>query len=211
MSWVVSKVIALRRLLLFTDLTILSFSRGMLYVCSELLLVDIIVIHRLKFLFQLLFVTTLILKRSCFNFKGHRILALTEDIEAVIDRLVFCSTHPDEPIKFYCSQCDEAICNTCHVVKHKAHDIVTVDDALSKMIPQLTDQVKLIQERSCFIEKNIQKLDKNLDEVKKNFSTCRNSIDKEIEERIAKLRKQQKKLKQELTEEEEKQVLIQGW
>ena len=161
--------------------------------------------------FQLLFVTTLILKQSCFNLKGHRILALTEDTEAVIDHLVFCSTHPDEPIKFYCSQCDEAICTTCHVAKHKAHDIVTVDDALSKMIPELTNQVRLIQERSCLVENNIKKLNNNLDEVEKNFSTCSNNIDKEIEERFAKLRDQQMKLKQELTEEKEKQVHKQGW
>ena len=155
--------------------------------------------------------TTLVLKQSCFNFTGHRILALTEDTESVIDRLVFCSTHSDEPIKFYCNQCDEAICITCHVVNHRAHDIVTVDDALSKMIPELTNQVKLIQERSCLVENNIQELDKNLDEVEKSFSTCSNSIDKEIEERMVKLREQQKKLKQQLTEEKEKQVHIQGW
>ena len=81
-----------------------------------------------------------------------------------------------------------------------------MDDALSKMIPELTSQVELLDGRSCKLESNIHKLDKKLEEVKNSYSTCRNTVDREIEDRIAQLRKQQKKLKQELTKEEEKQV-----
>ena len=73
----------------------------------------------------------------------------------MIDRLVFCSTHPGEPIKFYCGQCDEAICNTCQVVNHKDHHIVTVDDALHEMNPELTNRVKLLDQMSCKVERNI--------------------------------------------------------
>ena len=81
-----------------------------------------------------------------------------------------------------------------------------MDDALSKMIPELTNQVELLDGSSCELESNIHKLDKKLEEVKNSYSTCRNTVDREIEDRIAQLRKQQKKLKQELTKEEEKQV-----
>ena len=81
-----------------------------------------------------------------------------------------------------------------------------MDDALSKMIPELTKQVQLLEERSLKVEKNIQELGKHLDDIKNSFNTCRNSVDREIEERIVQLREQQSKLKQELTKEEEKQV-----
>ena len=79
-------------------------------------------------------------------------------------------------------------------------------DALSKMIPELTNQVELLEESFCEVERSIKELDKILEEAKNNFSTCRNTVEREIQNRIAQLREQQKKLKQELTEEEEKQA-----
>ena len=49
----------------------------------------------------------------------------------------FCEQHPDKPLELFCNDCKEAICITCHVVRHKSHsydDINKVSDTFRKTL-----------------------------------------------------------------------------
>ena len=124
--------------------------------------------------------------------------------------MVFCATHSDKPIEFYCSDCDEAICNTCQVVKHKNHDIVTVDDALSKMVTNIEHQLKLIEKKSSETAQNLEKLDKHDQNIKSKFGDAYQKIDAEANRRIQEIKQKQEGLKHRLSQDEKMQVKFFG-
>ena len=61
--------------------------------------------------------------------KEHRVLAVKEfqdkDYEDVLKRPVFCSKerHQKEELKYYCKECETALCQTCVTLNHGGHDL----------------------------------------------------------------------------------------
>ena len=59
--------------------------------------------------------------------RGHRVLAIKEfqdkDLEDVLKRPVFCSRqdHREEELKYYCKECETALCQTCVTLDHGGH------------------------------------------------------------------------------------------
>ena len=135
-------------------------------------------------------------------------MELSDETASVIDHLVFCTSHSDEPIKFYCNDCDEAICITCQVVSHKTHNIVTVDDALKSMIPGIEEQLQLLAKKSLEVAGKLEKVEKQKIDIESKFHDAYKIIDKETEDRIEQLKRERDELKQRLAQDAEKQVHI---
>ena len=59
--------------------------------------------------------------------KEHRVLALKDfqdqNIEEVLQRPTFCQErhHEKEELKFFCKDCEVAICNSCVAILHEGH------------------------------------------------------------------------------------------
>ena len=66
--------------------------------------------------------------------KGHRVLALKDfkdrDYEDLLKRPVFCSKqrHQKEELKYYCKECETAICQTCVTLHHGGHDLRLIEE-----------------------------------------------------------------------------------
>ena len=66
--------------------------------------------------------------------KGHRVLAVKEfqdkDYEDVLKRPVFCSKegHQKEELKYYCKECETALCQTCLALDHGGHDLKLIEE-----------------------------------------------------------------------------------
>ena len=66
--------------------------------------------------------------------KGHRVLAVKEfqhkDYEDVLKRPVFCSKerHQKEELKYYCKECETALCQTCVTLNHGGHDLRLIEE-----------------------------------------------------------------------------------
>ena len=66
--------------------------------------------------------------------KEHRVLALKEfqnkDYEDVLKRPVFCSKerHQKEEVKYYCKDCETALCQTCVTLNHGGHDLRLIEE-----------------------------------------------------------------------------------
>ena len=66
--------------------------------------------------------------------KEHRVLAVKEfqdkDYEDVLKRPVFCSKerHQKEEIKYYCKDCETALCQTCVTLNHGGHDLRLIEE-----------------------------------------------------------------------------------
>ena len=66
--------------------------------------------------------------------KGHRALAVREfqdkDFEDVLKRPVFCSRqgHQKEELKYYCKECETALCQTCVILDHGGHVLKLIEE-----------------------------------------------------------------------------------
>ena len=66
--------------------------------------------------------------------KEHRVLAVKEfqdkDYEDVLKRPVFCSKerHQKEELKYYCKECETALCQTCVTLDHGGHDLRLIEE-----------------------------------------------------------------------------------
>ena len=65
---------------------------------------------------------------------GHRALAVKEfqdkDFEDVLKRPVFCSRqgHQKEELKYYCKECETALCQTCVILDHGGHVLKLIEE-----------------------------------------------------------------------------------
>ena len=66
--------------------------------------------------------------------KEHRVLAVQrfqeKDFEDVLKRPVFCSRqgHQKEELKYYCKECETALCQTCVILDHGGHVLKLIEE-----------------------------------------------------------------------------------
>ena len=158
--------------------------------------------------------------------KDHKVLAIKkfqdQDIENVLRRPVFCQKehHENKKLKFFCKDCEVAICNTCVVTLHEGHVKVPLQDAANErklrlesvlesqkvkalrkrnMITRLQSECNEIQEQVACVKKSAQNLVDNLMRV---IETKKREIFKEVEDKaqqsIERLVEQQSDVENEL-------------
>ena len=158
--------------------------------------------------------------------KDHRVLAIKDfkdqDIEDVLKRPVFCQKehHENKKLKFFCKDCEVAICNTCVVTLHEGHVKVPLQDAANErklrlesmleskkekalrkrnMITRLQSECNEIQEQVACVKKSAQNLVDNLMRV---IETKKRELFKEVEDKaqqsIERLVEQQSEVENEL-------------
>ena len=158
--------------------------------------------------------------------KDHRVLAIKDfkdqDIEDVLKRPVYCQKkhHENEELKFFCKDCEVAICNTCVVTLHEGHVKVPLQDAANErklrlesllesqkvkalqkrnMITRLQSECNEIQEQVACVKKSAQNLVDNLMRI---IETKKQELFKEVEDKaqqsIERLVEQQSDLENEL-------------
>ena len=158
--------------------------------------------------------------------KDHKVLAIKDfqdqDIENVLRRPVFCQKehHENKKLKFFCKDCEVAICNTCVVTLHEGHVKVPLQDAANErklrlesmleskkekalrkrnMITRLQSECNEIQEQVACVKKSAQNLVDNLMRV---IETKKRELFKEVEDKaqqsIERLVEQQSEVENEL-------------
>ena len=66
--------------------------------------------------------------------REHRVLAIKDfqdkDFEDVLNRPVFCSRqdHQEEELKYYCKECETALCQTCVTLDHGGHALKLIKE-----------------------------------------------------------------------------------
>ena len=158
--------------------------------------------------------------------KDHKVLAIKDfqdqDIEDVLRRPVFCQKehHENKKLKFFCKDCEVAICNTCALTLHDGHVKVPLQDAANErklrlesmleskkekalrkrnMITRLQSECNEIQEQVACVKKSAQNLVDNLMRV---IETKKRELFKEVEDKaqqsIERLVEQQSEVENEL-------------
>ena len=99
---------------------------------------------------------------------GHRALAVREfqdkDFEDVLKRPVFCSRqgHQKEELKYYCKECETALCETCVILDHGGHGL--------KLIEEEAETKRL--EIKCVIETQRQNLEAKMNILSQLDEDC---------------------------------------
>ena len=155
--------------------------------------------------------------------KEHRVLALKDfedqDIEDVLKRPAFCQQkhHEKEELKFFCKNCDVAICNLCVATIHDGHAKIVLEEAASerkihvtsvietqkkniehkkKVIADLERQCNQIEARGNAVKRDIHKFAENLVAViETKKKEMLNRADKQIKESLGCVRTQQCEVK----------------
>ena len=113
--------------------------------------------------------------------KDHKVLAIKDfqdqDIENVLKRPVFCQKehHENKKLKFFCKDCEVAICNTCVVTLHEGHVKVPLQDAANERKLRLeslleSQKVKALQKRNV-----ITRLQSECNEIKEQVACVKKS------------------------------------
>ena len=115
--------------------------------------------------------------------REHRVLALKDfkdkDFEDVFKRPVFCQRelHDKEILKFYCKDCDIAVCQTCVIVDHNKHDVEHLELTAREVKKSITSKLAAVRETSEAItynyntgeEKKSRQIDDCIDNNKKRI------------------------------------------
>ena len=123
--------------------------------------------------------------------KEHRVLALKDfedqDIEDVLKRPAFCQQkhHEKEELKFFCKNCDVAICNLCVATIHDGHAKIVLEEAASERKIQVESVIET-QKKNIEHKKNvIAYLERQCNRIEARGNAVKRDIHKFAENLIA--------------------------
>ncbi|XP_070554614.1 tripartite motif-containing protein 2-like [Ptychodera flava] len=117
--------------------------------------------------------------------QSHRLVTLDEyftakaDDPAAIQPTVYCVTHPDNRLEFYCCTCDQIICSKCAALDHlkPVHQYMPVEDASKDFtghMSSVVDKVKMkefeIQDSKTSVRKILESLDRCYQKMEQNVN-----------------------------------------
>ena len=80
--------------------------------------------------------------------KDHRVLALKDfqdkDYEDVLKRPVFCGKqrHEKEELKYFCKNCEIAVCQTCVLIDHPGHALEHIEDEAKRQKIEMKSMIE---------------------------------------------------------------------
>ena len=113
--------------------------------------------------------------------KDHRVLAIKDfqdqDIEDVLKRPVFCQKkhHENEELKFFCKDCEFAICSTCAITLHEGHSKVPLQDAAYERKLRLESTIKSQKEKGLRMRNTITRLQSECNEIQRQVAGVKKS------------------------------------
>ena len=140
--------------------------------------------------------------------REHRVLALKDfedqDIEDVLKQPVFCQQkhHEKEELKFFCKNCDVAICNLCVATIHNDHAKIILEEAASERKMQVKSVIDTQKENIEHKRNEIADLERQCNRIEARGDAVKRNIHKFAENMIAVIDTKKK----ELLDEAEKQI-----
>ena len=122
--------------------------------------------------------------------KEHRVLALKdfqdEDYEKVLKRPAFCQKkhHEKEELKFFCNDCEVAICNTCVVTLHEGHAKIILEEAANERKLQVKSVIESQKQKVQQKRNKITKLDETSAQIQERVATVKRDAQKFVDKMI---------------------------
>ena len=113
--------------------------------------------------------------------KDHRVLAIRDfqdqDIEDVLKRPVFCQIehHESEELKFFCKNCENAICNTCAITLHEGHAKLLLQNVANERKSSLQFAMETQKEKALQMRNTITRLQSECNEIQEQVACVKKS------------------------------------
>jgi len=128
------------------------------------------------------------------------VLALTDfqdqDIEEVLKRPEFCQQkhHEKEELKFFCKDCEVAICNSSVAILHESHAKIHLEEAVSERKLQVQSAIELQKLKAQPKRHKIVKLGQNCIHIERRASTVKRNVNRFFEKLMAVIKAKKKEL-----------------
>ena len=123
--------------------------------------------------------------------KEHRTLALNDfqdqDIEDLLRRPAFCHEeyHEKEQMKFFCKDCEVAICNTCVLTLHDNHSKMLVQEAKNARKTKINSVIKSLNETAQDGRREAEKFDLKSAEIQMKVADVKGKVQTKVDQIIA--------------------------
>ena len=118
-----------------------------------------------------------------------------KDFENVLKRPAFCPKkhHEKEELKFFCKDCEDAICNTCVVTLHEGHVKITLEEAANERKLQVQSVLDSQKQKAQLQRNTIAMLDESCIRIQEQAATVKREAEKcaEMMNGIIEAKKQQ--------------------
>jgi hypothetical protein len=102
----------------------------------------------------------------------------TDDIQAhKAKQPVYCETHPQKTVEFYCETCQRFGCSRCNSVKCKQHNCLELSDADDKFIAKINQALKPLQDMGNRLDCTTRAISLAIKQLSTNFDTVQSDID----------------------------------
>ena len=123
--------------------------------------------------------------------KDHRVLALKDfqdkDYEDVLKRPVFCAKqrHEKEELKYFCKNCEMAVCQTCVTLSHSGHALEHIEDEAERQKIEMKSMIET-QRRNLQAKMNaVSKLDQDYVKIIQRSEEVKRGVQRTVDNLIA--------------------------
>ncbi|XP_066929377.1 tripartite motif-containing protein 2-like isoform X2 [Clytia hemisphaerica] len=124
--------------------------------------------------------------------KDHHILTLeqlkrSEDVSGMLHRPVFCQTHKEERVSYFCNTCQQTICRECVITTHQqnSHEYTNIEHAIEGQRNEITSLKQVIEMKLPILNRATSQLS----ETQQKLDSRSQLITSEIEDRTPRLLK----------------------
>ena len=132
--------------------------------------------------------------------KEHRVLALKDfqdqDIEEVLKGPAFCQQkhHGNEELKFFCKDCEIAICNACALTDHEGHAKILLEKAANERKLEVKTEIESQRRKAQQKRQKIAKLDENCSHIEAQAAAVKRNVHRFAENLMAVIEAKEKEI-----------------
>ena len=122
--------------------------------------------------------------------RGHKNISVdnlqADDVEKLIRRPVMCSEqyHQDQPLEYYCKDCNVCTCIKCSVVSHNHHTMVDMQKAADEQKMQIDEALKKVKAEVVIFENEMKNQTELMNKNKTQISAAREKMNETVDDCI---------------------------
>ena len=122
--------------------------------------------------------------------RGHKNISVdnlqADDVEKLIRRPVMCSEqyHQDQPLEYYCKDCNVCTCIKCSVVSHNQHTMVDMQKAADEQKMQIDEALKKVKAEVVILENEMKNQTELMNKNKTQISAAREKMNETVDDCI---------------------------
>jgi len=123
--------------------------------------------------------------------KDHRVLALKDfqekDYEDVLKRPVFCAKqrHEKEELKYFCKNCEMAVCQTCVTLSHSGHALEHIEDEAERQKSEIKSMIETEKRNLQAKLTAVSKLDEDYAKIIQRGEEVKRDVQRTVDNLIA--------------------------